>query len=212
MITELADADDVVAPEPFAGPDHPMRKVTEQVAFDGASAWDEARAGKIAGLFNDMADGWTAGHVSDVRARPVVDALARGEVNTAGAWLEVGSGTGAGAMALRGQVDNLVCCDLAAEMLANAPAELAPRVRTDAAKLPFADDQFDAVLMINMLLFPTEIDRILRADGRLVWINTLGDQTPIHLPANEVGAAMPGDWSGLTARSGSGFWATLSRA
>ena len=212
MITELADADNIVAPEPFAGPDHPMRKVTNQVAFDGSDAWDGARAGKIAGLFNDMADGWTAGHVSDVRARPVVDALDRGNVNVDGSWLEVGSGTGAGAKALQGRVNNLVCCDLAAEMLANAPAELAPRVHTDASCLPFADNQFDAVLMINMLLFPDEVARVLRPQGSLVWVNTLGDQTPIHLPPNDVAAALPGEWHGTTARAGSGFWATLSRA
>lgn len=211
MIAELPDADDVVAPEPFAGPDHPMRKVTRQVAFDGGAAWDGDRAVKVAGLFNGMAEGWSAGHVDDVRARPVVDALRRGGVRLDGAWLEIGSGTGAGALALEGHVADLVCCDLAKEMLAHAPADLAPRVQTDASRLPFGDDRFDAVLMINMLLFPHEVDRVLRPGGHLVWVNTLGDQTPIHLPPADVLAALPGSWSGVTANSGSGFWATFSR-
>ncbi len=212
MITKLPDAPNVAAPDPFAGPDHPIRKVTRQVAFDGEAAWTAGRADKMAGLFNDMAAGWSAGKDSEVRAMPVLDALARGEVNLAGSWLEVGSGTGAGAVALHGSVDRLICCDLAAEMLANAPAELAPRVQADASRLPFAGAQFDAILMINMLLFPLEVDRLLAPEGRLVWINTLGDQTPIHLPAQDVLAALPGDWTGITARAGTGFWASLRRA
>ncbi len=189
-----------------------MRKVTRQVAFDGGAAWDGQRADKVAGLFNGMAEGWSAGHVDEVRAMPVVDALRRGGTQLDGEWLEIGSGTGAGATALDGQVEQLVCCDLAAEMLAHAPAELAPRVHTDASRLPFADNRFDAVLMINMLLFPDEVARVLRPDGHLVWVNTLGDQTPIHLPPADVVEALPGSWSGLTANSGSGFWATLTRA
>ncbi|MFV2038869.1 MAG: hypothetical protein ACC660_01350 [Acidimicrobiales bacterium] len=40
----------LVEPEPFAGPDHPMRVVTRQVAFD--NSWDSDRAGKVAALFN----------------------------------------------------------------------------------------------------------------------------------------------------------------
>jgi hypothetical protein len=44
-----------------------------------------------------------------------------------------------------------------------------------------------------------------------VWVNTLGDQTPIHLPAGDVVAALPGAWSGRTARAGTGFWLTAER-
>jgi hypothetical protein len=82
----------------------------------------------------------------------------------------------------------------------------------DAALLPFRDASFDAVLMVNMLLFPGEVDRVLRPDGTAVWINTLGDQTPIHLPADDVVGALPGPWTGRTARADTGFWLTARRA
>ena len=65
--------------------------------------------------------------------------------------------------------------------------------------------------MINMLLFPHEVDRILRPGGAVVWVNTLGDQTPIHLPPDDVVTALPGDWVGRTARAGTGFWLTAQR-
>jgi hypothetical protein len=66
--------------------------------------------------------------------------------------------------------------------------------------------------MINMILFPDEVDRILRPNGRVVWINTLGDQTPIHLPPDDVATALPGDWDGVTARAGVGLWAVFRRS
>ncbi len=130
--------------------------------------------------------------------------------HSTGAWLEVGSGTGAGARVLTPRVTSLVCTDLSEQMLLHAP-DLAPRVRSDASVLPFADDCFDAILLVNMLLFPREIDRLLRDAGVVVWVNTLGDQTPIHLPPADVLDALPGEWAGITARAGSGFWLTVRR-
>ena len=112
---------------------------------------------------------------------------------------------------LSGTVGSFVATDLSTEMLAHAPGELAPRVRADASTLPFRADSFDAVLMINMLLFPHEVDRVLRPGGAVVWVNTLGDQTPIHLPPDDVVTALPGDWVGRTARAGTGFWLTARR-
>ncbi len=113
---------------------------------------------------------------------------------------------------LHGLVGGLVALDLSSEMLANAPGDLAPRVRGDASRLPFPDRTFDAVLMVNMLLFPAEVNRVLAAGGAILWVNTLGDQTPIHLPADDVVSALPGSWTGCTAAAGTGFWAALSRS
>ena len=208
-ILSLDDAPGTTEPEPFAGPDHPIRKVVRQVAFDGA--WDATRAGKIAALFDSMAADWAEERVNPTKSAPILDAVERGGVSTSGRWLELGSGTGAGTKALHGRVESLLAFDLSGEMLAHAPGELAPRLRGDASSLPFAADSFDVVLMVNMLLFPHEVDRVLAADGTVVWVNSLGDQTPIHLPPDDVAAALPGEWRGLTARAGSGFWATLTR-
>jgi hypothetical protein len=88
---------------------------------------------------------------------------------------------------------------------------LAPRAQADASVLPFVGNAVDGILMINMILFPVEVDRVLRPGGTIVWVNTLGDQTPIHLPAADVLDALPGEWTGVTARAGTGFWLAARR-
>lgn len=208
-IRTLDPAAGVTEPEPFAGPDHPIRKVTRQVAFD--RAWDPERAAKFASLFDSLAADWSADHVEPTKAAPIRDALERSGAPTDGRWLELGSGTGAGTRVLHDRVRSLLALDLSRQMLTHAPGELAPRVQGDASSLPFGDHTFDVVLMVNMLLFPDEVDRVLAPTGTALWVNTLGDQTPIHLPAHDVAMALPGDWSGTTARAGTGFWAALRR-
>jgi SAM-dependent methyltransferase len=207
-LTVLPDHPSATAPEPFAGPDHPMRLLTRAKAF--GEPWSAADAARVQEIFDGLAPAWSESHVDPTKAAPVRDALVRGNVPIDGDWLEVGSGTGAGARVLTESVRSLVCTDLAAKMLAHAP-ELAPKARADASQLPFPDDSFDAVLLINMLLFPAEIDRVLRRDGTVLWVNTLGDQTPIHLPGGDVLEALPGEWSGVTANAGTGFWLTGHR-
>lgn len=209
MLTELAPHPETSEPDPFAGPDHPIRKLTRAIAF--GKEWKPEHAERMSTLFNELAPEWSADHVDETKAAPVNDALDRGDVPLAGRWLELGSGTGAGARVLDGRVGSLVCTDLSAEMLRHAP-DIAPRTQADASAMPFAGDTFDAILMINMLLFPGEVDRVLRSNGTLVWVNTLGDQTPIHLPAADVLAALPGEWVGTTARAGTGFWMAARRA
>ena len=208
-LERLSDHPGARDPEPFAGPDHPIRKLTRTMAFGGE--WRDSNATNITATFDGMAADWSENHVDPVKRAPVDDALDRGGLPLDGRWLELGSGTGAGARALQGRVDDLVCTDLSFGMLSYAPPELAPRVRADASRLPFEDDTFDAILMINMILFPTEVDRVLRPAGSLLWVNTLGDQTPIHLPADDVLDALPGEWRGRTARAGTGFWLTATR-
>ena len=210
MIERLADHPSAREPEPFAGPDHPMRTLTRAVAL--GEPWTQDDADRVAAVFDELAEEWSARHIDDTKAAPVRDALERGNVPTDGSWLELGSGTGAGARILAGNVGSLVATDLSAEMLHHAPPELAPRVRADASMLPYRDRTFDAVVMINMLLFPHEVARVLRPAGTVLWVNTLGDQTPIHLPPDDVLAALPGTWSGRTASAGTGFWLTATRA
>ncbi len=209
MLERLADHPSTIDPEPFAGPDHPIRRRTRAVAL--GEPWTTDNARRMAELFDSMAAEWATRRVEDNKSAPVLDALERGDVPIDGDWLELGSGTGAGTRLLSGVVGSLVATDLSAQMLHHAPGDLAPRVRADASTLPFPTDSFDAVLMINMLLFPHEVDRVLRPHGTIVWINSLGDQTPIHLPPEDVLAALPGGWVGRTARAGTGFWLTARR-
>lgn len=207
-LTDLADHPTTTDPEPFAGPDHPMRRLTRAIAF--GEPWQPTDAARVQDVFDRLAADWSESHVDPVKAAPIEDALERGGLPLNGDWLELGSGTGAGVRVLHEQIDSVVCTDLSWEMLRHAP-DLVPKVRSDASRLPFADATFDAVLLVNMLLFPAELDRVLRRDGVVVWVNTLGDQTPIHLPPSDVVEALPGRWTGITARAGTGFWLTARR-
>jgi hypothetical protein len=56
------------------------------------------------------------------------------------------------------------------------------------------------------------MDRVLSPRGALVWVNTAGALTPIHLSAAEVVDAMPGDWDAVASDAGWGTWAVLTRA
>lgn len=209
MISELPPAPSTVDPPTGAGPDHPMRQVTREVAFEGG--WSPGRAAKVAELFDSLAPTWADSHDSEARQAVLRDALDRADL-PAGRCLELGSGTGLGTRSLAAHFALVVAVDLSAGMLALAPAGLGARVRADSARLPVRDGAVEAVVLVNMLLFPGEVDRVLAPGGTVLWVNTLGDQTPIHLPPEDVLAALPGRWTGVTARAGSGFWFAARRA
>lgn len=188
-----------------------MRTLTRQVAFDGV--WTDEDAAFVSGLFDSMASEWTANHDRDGRYDPLVDAFERGveEDAPASVAVELGSGTGLGTRHLIGRFDTVVAIDLALDMLRHAPDGQAWRIQADSSRLPLADGSADAVVLVNMLLFPHEIDRVLAPAGVLVWVNTMAEVTPIHLRADEVRAALPGRWNVVHSRAGSGTWAVASR-
>ena len=105
----------------------------------------------------------------------------------------------------------IVALDLAFQMLRLAPASLGHRVHGDAAALPIAPASVDVVVLVNALLFPAQVDQVLAADGVVVWVNTMAEQTPIHLSADDVVAALPGDWEGRASRAGTGTWLVARR-
>lgn len=181
-----------------------MQRVTRETAFDPES-WTPERARKVAALFDGMAAEWNERQTSVSRYEPLKDALTRGDV-PGGRCLEVGSGTGLATPMLAAHFDLVVGLDLSAEMLRQATGS---RIQADSARLPFRDRSFDAAVLVNALLFPTEIARV--ADV-LVWVNTRGDETPIHLPADDVDAAMPGEWTGVASEAALGLWAVLRRS
>ena len=209
MIVELPAHPEYREPDSFAGPDHPMRAMTRATAF--GQPWTSDDAGRVATVFDGLAAEWSERHVDPTKAAPVHDAIQRGSPPLDARWIELGSGTGAGTRLLHGRVREQISVDLSEQMLAHAPHGLAPKVRADSSRLPFAHDSADVVLLINMLLFPAEVDRILRPGGHVVWVNTLGDQTPIHLPPSDVVAALPGEWTGVASHAGTGLWAVLRR-
>lgn len=210
-IENLPPVLEVAEPPPFAGPDHPLRVITRRAAFE--ERWDSRTAQEVAELFNALAPEWDTPRRSSVeRLAGIEDALARGSVG-AGRALELGSGTGTGTRLLAEHgFSAVIALDLARDMLAIASPELGSRVRGDSSKLPVSSESVDLVVLVNAMLFPAEVGRVLRSDGRVMWVNTVGDQTPIHLPPEDVAEALPGDWTGVASRAGTGTWAVLHRA
>ena len=187
-----------------------MRNVTRQVAFE-PGGWTPERAERVAQLFDGLAPEWhTRG--SPERTDALVDALARGgPFGEDRPCLELGSGIGlfTERVVERFGAGNVVAVDLSYEMLRRAPADLAPRLQADAVRLPFRDATFATAVLVNMLLFPHELARV--ADT-VLWVNTVGDATPIYLSAEDVEAALPGAWDGVHADAGWGTWAVLRKA
>ncbi|WP_436794260.1 class I SAM-dependent methyltransferase [Actinospongicola halichondriae] len=195
------------------GADHPMRVMTRRAAGLVGPPWDGQARAEVASLFDSLAPEWHT-RTSESRERVVMDALERGEVGGdagGGTVLELGSGIGAYSAPLAERFERVVALDLSIEMLRLAADEPGLRVLADSATLPVPDGSADAVVLINMLLFPDEVDRVLAPGGTVVWVNSSGESTPIHLMPDEVADALPGTWTGVTSRAGIGLWAVLRR-
>jgi ubiquinone/menaquinone biosynthesis C-methylase UbiE len=111
-----------------------------------------------------------------------------------GRALDLGTGTGAGARAIRQRFADadVVGADLSAEMLAEA-RKLAPEltfVQADASDLPFDDESFDLVAHSNMIPFPDEVARVLRPGGWTIFGFSSGPETPIWVEPKRLEAEL----------------------
>lgn len=210
MITELPRTIEPAAgdPPPGLASDHPMRAITRSVAFEH-DGWTEARRRQVMALFDALADDWSSRDVPG-REAPLLDALDRGMAAAPPAdrrvALDMGAGDGINTRYLAPHFPVLISVDISHQMLRNAPAAPARRVRGDASRLPLADGSVDVLVLANAFLFPAEAQRILAPAGVLLWVNSRGTGTPIHLLAVEVDAALPGRWAGVASTAGWGTW------
>lgn len=203
--------EDPPKPAQSDAPEHPMRAVTRQVAFE-PGGWTKERSVKVAALFDGLAAEWHRHADDPQRTAPLEDAYERGDISIGGRCLEVGSGTGANTAFLAERHACIVAIDLALGMLRLAPTAIGHRVLGDTSATPIASGSIDVAVLANALLFPREMDRVLTPAGCLVWVNTAGDLTPIHLPAQSVVDAMPGAWDAVASVAGWGTWAVLRRS
>jgi SAM-dependent methyltransferase len=204
-VVDAADSRELIG-----GPGHPMRRITEATAFDGAS-WTPDRARQVEASFDGLAADWNTRIATDpLRFAPIDDAVARGGAPASGTWLDVGCGTAVTTRRLADRVERIVGFDLSREMLRQAPGGT-PVVQADSAALPVASGSAAVVVLMNALLFPAETDRVLAPGGTLLWVSARGDDTPIYLPPPDVLRALPGRWSGVWAEAGNGTWAAFRR-
>ncbi len=205
----LQRLDNVEVKDGSVNSDHPMRKVTYQVAFE-PTGWSKERAEKVAGLFDEMAETWKDKDF-DSRVLPVLDAIERGGIERGGTGLELGCGTGAYSELLSTHFDSLLCVDISFEMLVRSTSTGGFRVRGDGSNLPVPTGSVSGLFCVNTLLFPLEVDRVLSGDGYLVWVSTSGNQTPIYLSPADVYAALGGKFVGVSSEAGQGTWSVFRR-
>ena len=113
--------------------------------------------------------------------------------------LDLGSGTGIAArfLAERFPAARVVGVDLAPAMVDEArrvlPEELRKRVDyrvADATALPFADGEFDLVVLLNMIPFWDELARVTAPGGHVVFAFSSGSATPIFVPTETLRARL----------------------
>ena len=188
IITWIDPLRELVKPARF-GSDHPMRTVTQQIG--SGDGWSSERASFVAGVFDELSVGWHADHSNDLRLAPLEDALDRGDLGP-GRLVEIGCGTGAATERISARRPVAAALDLSPRMLAYADPTVAPFVRADAGALPLAAGSVDVMVVVNMFMFAASYDRVLAPEGQFVWISTMGDETPIYLPPEEVVDLLPG--------------------
>ena len=196
----------------LGSPDHPMRIMTRRAAGLDPGPWDDAARADVAAYFDALAPEWHT-RTSLARDAVVADALDRGVGDHGGdVCVEVGSGIGAYTPSLASRWGRVLATEVSLEMLRLAPVGVGHRVLADGARLPLTRGAAAAVVLVNCFLFPGEVDRVLAPDGVVVWVNSSGAETPIHLPSDDVVAALPGPWEGVQSTAGLGTWCVLRRA
>jgi SAM-dependent methyltransferase len=197
------------APPEDIGSGHAMREVTERVAAD-PGWWDSDRAAQVAAAFDELAAGWDQRVHAGELAEALGDALDRGGALRSPV-VELGAGTGGATRLLAERFPDVVAGDLSSEMLARLDPRSARRVRLDASRLPLRSRSVGTLVCVNMLLFADEVRRALAPSGSLVWVNSIGPRTPIHLPAAAVAAALGPGFDVVASEAGWGTWAVAHR-
>jgi SAM-dependent methyltransferase len=190
-----------------------MRIMTRRIAGLVPGGWDARAETLVVETFDQLAPEWHT-RTSPERTAVVEDALTRGLdplLASDGRAVEVGSGIGTYSPLLARRFDSVLSFELSWEMLRRAGDD-SLRVMADGGRLPVPDGSAAAVVLINAFLFPAEVDRVLADDGVLLWVNSSGEETPIHLTTDEVESALPFAVSGYESRAGAGTWAALRRA
>ncbi|MGW3360808.1 class I SAM-dependent methyltransferase [Streptomyces bungoensis] len=196
-------------PVPPPGTTEPFRAFAHDLAT-GQRPWTAEAAQFVTDLFDQYAADWDTTRATG-RDDPLRDALTRGGPMPPGPCLELGSGTGLFTPVLAAVFPQVISLDLSMRMLQQAHGRSPWRVRADASRLPLPDASVTAITAIDMLLFPAETARVLAPGGVLLWINQLGSDGPLYLPAATVAAALPGTWQATESEAGWGTWTVLRR-
>jgi malonyl-CoA O-methyltransferase len=140
--------------------------------------------GPLARMFDRIAPTWDQLRVTPAHLAPVEAALDR--VAAPSRILDLGTGTGAAARVLAARYPDaeVTGVDLSPEMIREAQGRGTRETYlvADASALPFADDAFDLVVLLNMIPFFDELARVTAPGGAVVLAYSRGPGTPIYTP------------------------------
>jgi SAM-dependent methyltransferase len=201
------------APAPdLAADHHPSRRLLEYVIEQpGAEdAWQE-----LARIYDRQADTWTewAETVPDYTA-PFAEGLRH---CPPAPWaVEVCCGTGQATPLLAAFAPLVLALDASFAMLSDGlggqnPVSGARPVAADVRALPFPDRSVPLLAALNGVPCVSEFDRVLRADGRLLWCTSFGAGTPLYVEPQRLADLFGPGWTGVTGRAGNGEWTVLHR-
>ncbi len=143
--------------------------------------------------FDALAPVWDSMRLEDTFA-PYDAALAALDASPA-RILDVGTGTGAGALRLARRFPGaqIVGVDISGAMLGrarlNTAEDLRGRVRferADASALPFDEGSFELVTHANMIPFFDEVARVVTPGGHALFAFSSGAETPIYVPTERL--------------------------
>lgn len=185
---------------------HPMRKVTELIAQND-SGWTQEVSDEVAELFGSRASEWNLTR-HEYTKDPIRDALARANLKDTQTALEIGCGTGIYTSTIKETFDRVISIDLTFNMLKECSNKNGFYIQADSMRMPFRDNSISAVVLINCFLFKTEVLRVLKANGKILWISTSGESTPIYLSPEQLDEMFPNSTI-RTSPAGWGSWCSI---
>lgn len=172
---------------------------------------DEQRWRELADAYRAMAENWTewAREHSDY-ARPVAAGLAWCRPHRLAVEIAAGSGQATAVLVEAGL--QVLATDINLEMVQRIPPMPGVlRAVADARSLPVATAGVGLLVGLNAVLVPPEVDRVLRADGELLWCSSFGPETPLHLSPADVLDNLGDGWHAQWGVAGRGEWVLARR-
>jgi SAM-dependent methyltransferase len=190
---------------------HPSRHFQERLLDDptDADAWQWLHTS-----YADMAAEWReftdaqAGYASSVRA-----GLRHAEPAD---WaVEICCGTGEATPHIVAAVPRVLACDLNLPMLTrHAAVRGVLWFAADVRQLPLGTGTVPLLVSLNGVFNPSEIARVLRPGGQVLWCTSFRSGTPLYVHPDRIhrmlGEARSGEWSAKGEAVGHGEWSLFT--